>query len=287
MQFHVEDESGNSRSTFARDHIIAPDFFAVMGYRIVAGRDFDNSEMAPDRNVAIINTAMAQKLNLDHQAIGSSVSSDFGGKYLLVGIVDSVNDPEIYYPYNSPLNPTFIVRTDGKSSAIAQAARVAVFAADKSQAVADMDWVENYFDRRLREPRSLAALVSVFAFLGYALVLTGVYGVITHATKSRLREYGIRLAMGAQPVRLWLRASVANLPPILAGIAAGAWLSWYATKIIGKEAQGIDTALLSFRANLEITILFSLALIVTAIATSAFASRAILRVDPMTVLRHE
>jgi len=58
-----------------------------------------------------------------------------------------------------------------------------------------------------------------------------------------------------------------------------------AIKIIGIDAQGIDATLLSLRANLEMTILFSLALIVTMVATGAFASRAIMRVDPMTALR--
>ena len=290
--FEADDGEGVSHSTFARYHSVTPDFFDVMGYEIIAGRDFSNREMMSDQGVVIINSAMARVLNLDGPA-GNSVSyTTYIGKtiYSLVGIVNSGDQPEIYFPYGSDFSDGsfyFIIRTSGKSPEIVQAARNAVFAADKSQPIVEMDWVENFFAWRLREPRSLAALVSVFAFLGYALVLTGVYGVITHATKSRLREYGIRLALGALPVRLWLRASVANLPPLLAGIAAGAWLSWYAIKIIGKQVQDIDTALLGFRANLEMTIFISLTLIVTAIATGALASRVILRVDPITVLRNE
>jgi ABC-type antimicrobial peptide transport system permease subunit len=249
--------------------------------------------MTSGQQSAIINTAMASALKIDNQAVGNSVSDDFGGTYSIVGVVDSGDQPRIYFPQGQGFSGlssetfNFILRTTGKSPMIVQAAREAIFAADKSQTIAEIGWVENLIAWRLREPRSLAALVSVFAFLGYALVLAGVYGVISHATNSRLREYGIRLALGALPFRLWLRASVANLPPLLAGIAAGAGLSWYAIKIIRVNVPLIPPALLDFRANLEMLILLSLALLVTAIATGAFASRGILRVDPVTILRHE
>jgi hypothetical protein len=269
--------------------------------------------MASNQDVVIINTAMARALQMDGQAAGNSVfygSADRKIIYSVVGLVESGSAHRIYFPqygqrFDGPFN--FILRTSGKSPMIAQAAREAVFAADKSQTIADIGWVENMLAWRLREPRSIAALVSVFAFLGYALVLAGVYGTISHATNSRLREYGIRLAMGAQPFRLWIRASIANLPALLAGIAAGVGLSWYAIKIIRAKVSVIDLtgadlalmgmnpallrmmdpALLDFRANLEMMALLSLALIVTAIAAGAFASRGILRIDPVTILRHE
>jgi ABC-type antimicrobial peptide transport system permease subunit len=73
----------------------------------------------------------------------------------------------------------------------------------------------------------------------------------------------------------------------LAGIAAGTWLSWYAAKIIGGKVQGIDAAILDFSANLGTLALISLALLVTALATGAFAARDILRVDPNALLRNE
>ena len=284
-QFTTEDGDGNKRSTLAADHNIASDYFAAMGYRIAAGRDFEDRERMSNERVAIINTAMAQALQIDSLAAGNSVS--YGIAYSLIGLVDSGDEPQFYLPGLSSGTVYFIIRASDKSQAFVQAARNAVFAADNSQTIVDMDWVENMLAWRLREPRSLAALVSVFAFLGYALVLAGVYGVITHATKSRLREYGIRLSFGARPLRLWLRASAANLPPLLAGIAAGTWLSWYAGKIISGKVQGIDAAILDFRGNLETLAVISLALLLTALATGAFASRDILRVEPNVLLRNE
>ena len=295
MQFETDDADGNTISTIANYHVVASDFFAAVGYRIIAGRDFDNREMKSSQNVAIINAAMARGLKMDGQAVGKSVfyargySRSAPTPYSVIGVVDSGDQSRIYYPQgrDSDGSFNFILRTSGKSAMIAQAVREAIFAVDKSQSIVEMGWVENLLAWRLREPRSIAALVSVFAFLGYALVLAGVYGAINHATSSRLREYGIRLALGAHPFRLWLKASVANLPSLVAGIAAGTGLSWYAIKIIRARVPRMDPALLDFRANLEMLILFSLALLVTAIADGAFASRDILRVDPNTVLRHE
>ena len=296
--FDIDDSDGTTHYTSANYHNIASDYFAAMGHRIIAGRDFNNSEMTSTQNVAIINTAMMRALQMDSQAIGNSIYYERGAwgpnqtPYSVVGVVESGDQPRIYFTQwggqrvdDGAFN--FILRTEEKSPMIAQSAREAIFAVDKSQPIAEIGWVENLFAWRLREPRSLAALVSVFAFLGYALVLAGVYGTISHATNSRLREYGIRLAMGALPFRLWLRASVANLPPLLAGIAAGAGLSWYAIKIIRGKVTGMPPELLDFRANLEMMALLSLALIVTAVATGAFASRGIMRVDPAAILRHE
>ena len=288
-QFDADDEDGNKHSTFAVYHNITSDYFAAMGYRIVAGRNFKDSERTSGGNFAIINTAMARALQIDSLADNNSISM-WGTPYSLVGIADSGENPTIYFASALGLGRgtiNFIIRTSDKSPAVVQAAHSAIFAADKSQTIVELDWVGNLLAWRLREPRSLAALVSVFAFLGYALALAGVYGVIAHATKSRLREYGIRLAFGAQPFRLWLRAAAANLPPLLAGIAAGTWLSWYAAKIIGGKVQGIDAAILDFSANLGTLALISLALLVTALATGAFAARDILRVDPNALLRNE
>jgi ABC-type antimicrobial peptide transport system permease subunit len=173
------------------------------------------------------------------------------------------------------------MRTSGKSSNFADATRKAIHDVDSFQPIEETEYVENYIARNMARPKSLAALISSFALLGYALVLLGVYGTVAHATNGRLREYGIRLAMGAEPYKLWLRATLSSLSPLLAGIVVGAFLAWNAGRLLQSEIQGVNPG------DPIALILFSIALLVTALATGAFASRCILRVDPMTVLRNE
>jgi len=262
-----------------------------MGIRLLAGREFTDWDTASSERVVIINEALAKKLYPDGQSIGTRLTGVYGtinckvvgvaGSARLMGIDDV--QPEVYFPYTQglPDSFSFIARAPGKSPDFIAAARKAIRDADGFQPIAEANYVENYIDRSMTRPRSLAALVSGFAFLGYLLVLVGVYGAISHAVNGRIREYGIRLAMGAEPLKLWRKAILSSLPPLLAGIAAGAFLAWYAGRLLQSEAQGVNTG------DPAALILFSLALLITALASGAFASRRILRVDPITVLRHE
>ena len=88
-------------------------------------------------------------------------------------------------------------------------------------------------------PRSLAALISGFAFLGYMLVLVGVYGTIAHAAGRRIREFGIRLALGAKPRGLLLKSIAGSFWSLLPGVILGALLSLSAGRLLESEIHGV------------------------------------------------
>lgn len=272
---------------------IAPGYFKTMGIELIAGRDFGSQDTASSEPAIILDKELARYFFPHKSAIGMMVSSyDRKKVWTVVGVVDSIlffgpgadrTLPIFYLPYtqSTPDTFSFVIRTEGSPLQSANAARNAIQKVDPDQPISEIASMEGYIKERMQRPRSLASLISGFAFLGYALVLVGVYGTIAHAAGRRIREFGIRIALGAEPRRLLLKSMAGSFLSLLPGIILGAALSFSVSHLLESEVYGI-------KPNApEMLIAFSLFILATAAIAGAFASRRILQVDPITVLRHE
>jgi putative ABC transport system permease protein len=136
-------------------------------------------------------------------------------------------------------------------------------------------------DESLWAPRTGAALLSCFGLLALVLAIVGIYGVISFSVNQRIRDIGIRMALGAAPLQILKEVLTDGVALVGAGVAAGIGCALLVTKLLGTFLFGVSTTdPLTFAA-------VSLLLAAVALAACYFPARKATRVLPSTALRHE
>ena len=135
---------------------------------------------------------------------------------------------------------TFYMRMTQDPQLLAAAVRREVQHLDPSLPVTNLRTMGRQIDENLAMERLTAALASSFGLLATLLASVGLYGIISHAVTSRTREIGVRLALGAAPIRvLWLVASDVSLT-VVVGLAGGVALALAVTRLIRTQLYGVS-----------------------------------------------
>ena len=269
------------------------DYFETMNIALTAGRVFTSGDHLKAPPVSIINEALARKeFGSIERAIGKRLTSySAGGEQVteVVGVIRDVRfmsldkpaDPEIYRPlaqtFMFPM--AFVVRTSGDPVEVAAAVRLAAFAVDPMIAVAEMQPLTSLIASSLGRPRLLAMLLAVFAAVGLALGIIGVYGVVAYRVRQQQREFGIRLALGAAPDHI--AKSVLRQGAAYAGVGllVGVPLALALSRLMESVLFGVTT-----HDPLTFTAL-PLAVTLTTVLACAIPARRAARVNPVTTLR--
>ena len=215
--------------------IVAWDYFPSMGIRLLAGRQFTAQDHLKAPAVGIINETFARKeFGSAANAIGHRIVSGSGRgteTVEIVGVISDVRyfsldrapDPELYRPLTQTFMfpMAFAVRTDGDPAALASAVRRVALEVDGMVPVAELQPLSALIAGSLGKPRLLAQLLSVFAAVGLALSLVGVYGVVAYRVRQQERELGIRLALGATPASIRTRVLQHGAGYAAAGLLIG------------------------------------------------------------------
>ena len=282
-----------SAKPIAEKHYITTGYFAAIGASLWQGRDFTAADKADAPQVVIINRTMAQKLWPGQSAIGKKIKP--GGEWAtIVGVVRDIEfagpgDPpsnQIFTPIDQVSVPflAFVVRTSPGSMAdplsLAEPARAAVASIDSRLAVSDVSSFEALSHDALAGQRTSTTVTSVLGLLALLLASVGVYGIMAYSVARREREFGIRIALGANrgSIARLLYGNVGRL--LLAGIGLGflfafAARAWMA-KLLGPLGIGLGSAALG-----------ALLLSAVAIIAAAVPARRANRVQPMEALRNE
>jgi predicted permease len=274
-------------------NIVTPGYFHALGASLVAGRDFDARDRADGPAVAIVSESMARKFWPGLNAVGRRIMNlgppGVGGE--VIGVVRDVRtrslrreaDPTVYVPLAQFYMPrmTILLTTDGDPAALRRPLSRVVAGLDPNLPLFHVRTLEEKIGASMGQGRLIALLVGAFAGLGLLLSATGLYGVVSYATQARTREFGIRLALGAQAsnVRGLVLSRGASLAifGLAAGLAAAAALSRLASQFL----YGV-TALDPLSYAAAAAILGAAVLI----ASAAPAGRAA-KVDPIRALRSE
>jgi putative ABC transport system permease protein len=188
-------------------------YFGTLGISIKRGRDFLPSDREGSERVVVINEALAAKFFPGEDPIGKVLQTFGEAGERIVGIVGNTAEasltdapvPARYMLFQQvPIvynQVSFVLRTESiEPFSVLLDARSAIAQESSQLAVQQMTTMKNILDLALGPTGQVVTLVSLLAGLALVLGAVGVYGVISHYVVRRSREYGIRIALGQQPL---------------------------------------------------------------------------------------
>jgi predicted permease len=271
---------------------VGPDYFRIMGIPILQGRAFANSDRLGAPQVVILNEGLARRLFGNTNAVGHILRFPNNRDATVVGIARNCkyvtlgeeNAMALYDPYFQQDHSAFahfFVRTRGAPETMARKVEETLAGLDAAAAVETRSMGE-IFTGALLPSRLGAAILGSMALFGLMLASIGLYGVLLYATQQRIREIGIRVALGATPRDVLAMVVGQSLRLVTAGMVIGLAVAAVAVRPLSMflvpEVRPADP--MNF-----VAVACVLAL-VAGLATVAPTARA-LRVDPAVALRHE
>jgi predicted permease len=211
---------------------VTPGFFATLGVRVLAGRDFDQSDARPVGEAgprsAIVNQAFVKRYLAGRDPLGVRIargggSSDVKPNSTIVGVVADMSyrglrddSEQVFFPlYESDhTGATYYIKVGGAPERAIPSIRQLIRQDDPRLPILWFRTLDDQVSRSLSTERLLAALSTSFGALALLLSLIGLYGVMSFVVTRRTREIGIRLALGAtgaSAIRLVLRDAVAMI----------------------------------------------------------------------------
>jgi putative ABC transport system permease protein len=279
---------------------VSPEWFATMRIPFLAGRDFRASDASP--RVAVVNQAFASQYFNGENPVGKSFSNGAAGhgRFEIIGLVRDARSrddmrrpilPTFYVPFQSvdasgawqpASRGAFVVRTSTANPlALASILRDEVPRARAEFRVTNIR-TQTEIDQAHTVRERLLAMLGLF-FAGIALLLAGVglYGVLDYSVLLRRKEFGIRMAIGAQAGGIARLVARDVLSMVLAGALAGAALGLISARYIESlffEVKATDPAMLAIP---------SLTIVGAALLAALPAVIHAVRIDPAAILRSE
>jgi len=280
---------GSGTETLAMVVSVAPDYFATLGGHVIAGREFTAPDLEDTSPIAVVNEEFARSFGDGGSMIGRMITGGTWEPRRIVGVVRGMRDggplyaptPQIFWPSRSARAMTFVVKVNGDAAAQLARIRDALASVDARVPVFNARTMQQRLRERLSRPRFYATAVIFFGGLALLLSIIGVYGVVSYACGERLRELGIRLALGTTPTRLRGRlmsrmAMLVGVGAIAGGAAASAGGHYLRNLIPGAESAMAMTAVAAIGGTL----------LVASLATW-MATRRVAHLDVMQTLRSE
>jgi predicted permease len=283
---------------------IGPQYFATLRIPLLEGRMWSDSEAARAAHVAVVNRTMARRLWPDTPAIGQRLrvpeyiksQSQFvlaapgsDGWFEIVGIAGDTPNiglhepaaPALYVPYTLMLGDAvnLIVRTARDPLAMDRSIREAVRAVDPSQPVNSVRTAETLLaNAGWARARFVTLLLLGFAAFALALAMVGLYSVAAFSVSRRVKEFGIRMALGASRAKIVGTALAGATVSVASGLAAGIALSIASNAVLSRRSIGnvSDPVVLST---------ISLTLLLVAVGAAALPANRAASIQPAEALR--
>ncbi len=295
--FEVEGREAASEDErlFANENFVSANYFAAMGIPVLRGRPFGSGDSREAPRVIAINQTMAERFWPGADPLGRRVRLDpeeaQGGWATVVAVVGDVKHrwltddvwPQVYTPQSqyTTSSPRVVIRVSGEPSAIAAAAREAIWSVDPGIPISNVRTMNAVVAQSVGPFQLVSGLLSLFGLLALLLACLGIYGVIAYAVNRRMNEFGIRLALGAEARDIV--ALVVRNGALLAGLGAaiGLVVAALLSRAISGAVSGVEPA--GFLTLVGV----ALPLFAVALAASYLPARRAAGADPVVALREE
>jgi macrolide transport system ATP-binding/permease protein len=281
---------------FAQVDSISPDYLHTMRIPILRGRGFDSSVREDGPKVTVINETVAQRFWPNEDAIGKRFKFFGADEWVqVIGVArdskyNTIGEDPTPYMYLSLLqypsaSATVFFRTGPETRSVLSTLRSRVQELDPNLPLTNVWPIGEVFSQALWAPRFAASLLGIFALIAMLLCSIGIYGVVSYSVGQRVREMGVRLALGAQPrdvLLMVLRQSAATIGIGLAvGLATAFALAYALARLLGDLLYGV-------KASEPVTFLgIALGLALVGLLASYVPARRAAKVDPMVALHYE
>jgi predicted permease len=272
-----------------RQDVVGGDYFRAMQIPLLEGRVFNDGDTAQSTPVVVVDQYLEKRYFAGSSAIGHQVRRG-GVNMTIVGVVGTVNSIDLsqpvtkerlYYPVTQRAQPmmALVVKTGVEPAQLVGQVRSGVQSIDPEQAIADVRTMDQWVSRSLENRRTPMVLIALFGAIALALSAIGIYGVLAFGVAQRVREFGIRQALGANRRAILSLVLSQGLRTAGAGVVLGLGGALILTRFLQTLLFGVSRYDLPVFATVTIVLLA-----VAAVACYVPALRAT-RIDPMVALR--
>jgi predicted permease len=306
MRFEIYGQS-QLQDQQARTNFVNSEYFPVLHIPLAAGRFWTHEEIIRGARLAVVNQTLAHRYWPHGAAVGQQIRmpelkgqppyfidvAGSDGWMQIIGVVSDVPDdglgkpvkPAIYLPFSVQMGmwTAILVRSRGEPLVILRAVRAKVHEVDPDQQVDGLTRdLEQFITSRPEwvGARLTTILLGAFSVLALALSAFGLYSVVSHIVAQRTNEFGIRMALGAQPgdvLRLVLRSTALTVG---CGLAVGVALSYALSRVVSNWTKQTSS---DPRIIAGVIVVLAAAAAVACLLPARRASS----IDPMTALRFE
>jgi predicted permease len=302
----ILDDRPASEAPDVEVNIVQNGYLSAVGTKLLEGRDLVESDILQARPVTVITEDMAKRAFGGKDPLGHHIQVDifnqplppellkapqFNNSFEVIGVAATARNrglneppvPAMFIPYSILLPPgSFIIaRTKGDPEKLIGAARAAVRAVDKDQPITLTRTLEGWLNTATAYPRFAAFLFGVFGSIGLALAAAGVFSVVSYAVAHRTREFGIRMALGAEPYDVLKLVLTATGRILAVGLLVGLGASILASRALADRMEGMG------KPDPVLFVVVPAVLIAATIAACVLPARSAIRTQPMEALRHD
>lgn len=273
---------------------VGPDYFRTVGTPILGGREFSPSDLKGSRSVVIVNETFAKTVFGSADPVGHTITSDFKGaesqlivgvakdsKYFTLGEKQRLAVFQPYFAYAEPVNLHFLVRTISSPTAYVKPIAEILGRLDSTAAI-ETKPMSQALGLALLPSQAGAVMLGVMGALGLVLAAIGLYGVLLYSISGRIREIGVRIALGATSLDVLRVISRQGLALVASGMTVGLTLAFWVTRPL---TLFLVPGLSTFDASAFLAVVG--VLLAVAILAMLVPARRALRVDPIAALRYE
>jgi predicted permease len=275
-----------------RQEVVGADYFKAMHIPLLQGRVFNDGDTAASAPVAVVDDYLVKRYFSDRSPLGQQIRR--GGQnspaVTIVGVVGTINSIDlgqpvakerIYRPLAQAPRPSMalVIETGLDPQTLVSQVRAAVQSIDPEQPIADVRTMDQWVAQSLENRRTPMVLLALFGAVAMVLSAIGIYGVLAFGVAQRLREFGIRQALGADPGNILGLVLRQGLLTASAGIGIGLLASALLSRYLQTLLFGVGSR------DLTVFLAVPTVLLVVAAAACYVPARRATRVNPMAALR--
>ncbi len=299
----------------AANHVVTADYFRALGIPLIRGRLFDGHEPVPAMPAGeaismeslakiyqgfevscVISQRMAEKIWPGEDPLGKRFQFGFPDMHLpvmkVIGVVGNTTqtgldrgEPAEYYfllkQFPAPMYLHLAVRTRGEPAGVLASVRTAVRSVAPDEPIFDVELMTSRMAGFSSDRRFNMGLFTFFAATALLLAVVGIYGVLSCVVGQRIRDIGIRMALGARRAQVlrdvMLRGLALAVPGTLLGLAG----AWAGSRLLESQLFGVSGG------DLPTYVAGAGLLLIAALVACALPARRATRVNPTEVLRAE